>query len=160
MIVEAPSDRADAAQEQAEPHARPGFLPPFSSMALAALAANAPAIGGLLLFNKLALALSVVAGYALALIVYGFLYIFVTTGMNPLIEGIRGQANPPVQGAMGIFILQLMLKFVGLALLIYCLMHFLPVNVIGLAVGAILSQVAVTAFVIKNMSSKTDPRSC
>jgi len=155
MIVEAPSDTAGAEARGRQAVVKPGFLPPFKSLSLAALASNAPVIGGLLVFNKVHLGLGVFAGYALAVVVYGFLYMFVTRGMDPLIDGMRGQANPPVKGALGVFMMQLALKFIALGALVYCLLHLLAVNVVGLAIGACVTQLAVTVYVVKYISHKS-----
>ena len=83
-------------------------LPLFRPLAAIAFAANAPVLAWLLLVGRLGTALSVLAGLAIGLAVYGSLHLFITRGLEPFFASIRGQAKP-ADGAKGLFILTLVL---------------------------------------------------
>ncbi len=126
-------------------------LPPFITLGAISLAANMPAVGLYLFGNKLGIALSILAGYLIGMVVYGFLYAFVTKGLDLFIKGMRGSASPDIRGPIGSFVVLLVVKFIALGALVFGIVRFGHVNILALAFGAVVTQIAMTCSVVVHM---------
>ena len=136
--------------EQVAPIKKPG-LPAFGPLAGAAFAVNAPLLAWLLMSGRAWTALSVMAGLAVGLAVYGSLHLFVGRGLDPFMAGLRGQAKPPTGGVTVIFAVLLPLKYLLIGGLMYLLIRGGHLSLFWFVVGFLITQVSVTVATVLHL---------
>lgn len=120
-------------------------LPPFCALMLAGLSAVAPFIAIAFMANWPRMAFSLLGGCALALVLYGALYLVVTRGLSTSqVPGRRMSAG---------FALLMVGKFflIGAAMVVLLLVWNLAA--VWLLVGFLVAQIGVTAAVMKHLKS-------
>ena len=140
------------AQSQSEPvpPSRDG-LPAFRPLAGVAFAANVPALAWLLMVGRLGNGLSVLAGLTIGLALYGSLHLFIGRGLEPFFAGIRGQAKP-ADGAKGLFIALLSLKYLVLGGLMFLLVRGGHLSIAWFTVGFLITQVSITVATVSHLA--------
>ena len=128
-------------------------LPLFRPLAVIAFAANVPVLAWFLLTGKLGIALSVSAGLAIGLALYGSLHLFIGRGLEPFFASIRGQAKPPA-GAKGVFVALLPLKYLVLGGLMFLLVRGGHLSIAWFCVGFLITQVSITVATILHLAKQ------
>lgn len=140
------------AQQRSEPVPKSSDgLPAFRPLAVIAFAANVPLLAWLLLAGRLGTALSVLAGLAIGLAVYGSLHLFIGRGLEPFFAGIRGQAKP-ADGAKALFVALLPVKYLVLGGLMFLLVRGGHLSIVWFTVGFLITQVSVTATTVLHLA--------
>ena len=121
----------------------PAALPDFPRLARAAIQVNAPIVAVLLLLGKLWLSLSVVIGVALSLATCGFIYLFVSRGMDLYSATASSEHRTNKNGSLPQFLLLLPAKFLVLALIGWALLSSHSVNYFAVLAGFALAQATV-----------------
>jgi len=128
-------------------------LPSFWGFVAVAAIANAPVVGLLLLRASIKPAFSVAVGLATGLVVYGTLHLFINRGLDFFLVGVRGQAQPQSGGSAVLIAMLLPLKYVVIGAALYWLVNAGALAVPWVAVGFMITQVAVTAKSMKRLKS-------
>ena len=120
-------------------------LPAFRSLALAGFMANSLLLALLLLLGRAWMGVSLLSGYALAMLVYGFLYRIVNRGFSPASISVRsyGKSLPANFGLL--MVGKLVVVGTAVAVLL-CVLH---VAALWMLAGLLISQFGVTAAVMR-----------
>lgn len=132
----------------------PESLPPFRPLAAAAFAANVPLLSWLLLTGQAVNSLSLLAGLAVGLALYGSLHLFIGRALEPLFAGVRGQAKPNTGGAKALFVALLPLKYLLLGGLMFLLIRGGHLSVGWFAAGFVTTQVSITAATVIRLAGR------
>jgi hypothetical protein len=128
-------------------------LPSFWGFAAIAAMANAPVVGLLLLRASIKPAFSVGVGLATGLVVYATLHLFINRGLDFFLVGVRGQTRPQSSGSAVLIAMLLPLKYVVIGAALYWLVNAHAVAVPWVAVGFMITQIAVTVSAMKRLRS-------
>jgi hypothetical protein len=140
-------------------------LPSFWGFAAIAAIANAPVVGLLLLCASIKPAFSVGVGLATGLLVYATLHLFINRGLDFFLVGVRSQApsdSLPFREGAGVgqsggsavlIAMLLPLKYVVIGAALYWLVNAHAVDVPWVAVGFMITQIAVTVSAMKRLRS-------
>ena len=124
---------------------RIAVLPKFRALALAGFSANAPILAFLLLFGRTWMGFSLLSGYALGMMVYAFLYRIVNRGFSVTAPA-QKKSLPANFGLLMIG----KLAVVGAAVaVLMCLLH---VAALWMLAGLFVTQIGVTAAVMRYLS--------
>lgn len=126
-------------------------LPAFSSMAFAGLGANLPLLAFWLLENQSWLAASLLSGYVLSLIVYGFLYMSLAHGFSFTKKlFVKDAPNKSKLPPLGLLMVS---KFIVVGLSVVFLLRVVHVASVWMLVGFLITQIGVTASVMRHLKN-------
>ncbi len=120
----------------------PAFLPPFRALASAGFMANAPLLALAFLLGRTWLGLSLIGGYALGMLIYGFLYGIIGRGLSAAVR--PGEKRLPAN--FGLLMAGKLVVFGGATALLLCVLH---VAALPMLAGLLLTQIGVTASVMR-----------
>lgn len=125
------------------PRSTKAFLPAFTALSAAGFAANAPLLAVLLLRGYAWMGLSLFSGYALGMLIYGFLYGVVNHGFALPTKAERRKRPLP---AFGLLLVGKLLVFGGAVAFLLCVLH---VAALWMLAGVLLTQIGVTAHIMR-----------
>ena len=128
-------------------------LPALRPLVVTAFAANAPVLAWLLLVGRLGIALSVLAGLAIGLAVYGSLHLFISRGLEPFFASIRGQAKP-ADGIKGLFVALLPVKYLVLGGLMFLLIRGGHLSIAWFSIGFLITQRSITTATVLHIAKQ------
>ena len=120
------------------------FLPAFRSLASAGFMANAPLLALVLLRGWTWAGASLFSGYALGLLIYGFLYGMVNTSFTASAK--TAGTKKPLPASFGLLMIGKLAIFGGAVALLLCVFHAAALWMLG---GLLLTQFGVTASVMR-----------
>lgn len=126
------------------PRSRKAFLPAFTALSAAGFAANAPLLAVLLLRNSAWMGVSVFSGYALGMLIYGFLYGVVNQDFIASRKSVR--AKRPLPANFGLLLIGKIVVFGGAVAVLLCVVH---VAALWMLAGLFLTQIGVTANIMR-----------
>jgi len=118
-------------------------LPDFGRLVWAAILLNTPIVIILLMLGKFWLSFSIVIGVALSLSTCGFIYLFVSRGMDAISGKISIAKQPNKNTSLSQFLCFLIAKFLILASIGWVLLSSHSVNYFAVLAGFVLAQAAV-----------------
>jgi hypothetical protein len=119
------------------------MLPPFGRLALIAFVVDAPLIGFALVRGNLRIALSLFAGWVLAIAIYGLLHMIIGRGLDLLTDsGGRSQAGRTAQSLA--FVILTLGKYVLIGLLLFAAWRTSYLELLPFLGGYVLAQIAIT----------------
>ena len=127
-------------------------LPAFRPLAGTACASNVPLVAWFLFTGRLGTALSLLAGLAVGLALYGSLHLFIGRGLEPLFAGLRGTVKPATGGTTAIFAMLLPFKYLLLGGLMFLLIRGGHLSILWFVVGFLITQVAVTLAAVRHLT--------
>ncbi len=125
------------------PHPKKALLPAFTALSAAGFAANAPLLAVLLLRGYAWMGVSLFSGYALGMLIYGFLYGVVNQDFAASRKAVRARRLP---ANFGLLLIGKMLVFGGAVAILLCVVH---VAALWMLAGVFLTQVGVTANIMR-----------
>lgn len=120
------------------------FLPAFRALASAGFMVNAPLLALVLLRGWTWAGASLFSGYALGLLIYGFLYGMVNASFT--VSAKTSGTKKPLPASFGLIMIGKMALFGGAVALLLCVFHVAALWMLG---GLFLTQIGVTANVMR-----------
>lgn len=127
-----------------DPRSKKAFLPALTALSAAGFAANAPLLAVLLLRGYAWMGFSLFSGYALGLLIYGFLYGVVNQSFA--LPSKAARTKRPLPANFGLLLVGKLLVFGGAVALLLCAVH---VAALWMLVGLFLTQIGVTANIMR-----------
>ncbi len=126
------------------PRSRKAFLPAFTALAAAGFTANALLLAVLLLRGHAWMGVSLFSGYALGMLIYGFLYGVVNQAFAVPAPSAKTKRRLPAN--FGLLMIGKLLVFGGAVAVLLCVVH---VAALWMLAGLFLTQIGVTANIMR-----------
>ena len=120
------------------------LLPEFRALALFGFSASAPFLAVLLLLGRAWMGVSFFSGYALGMLIYGFLYGVVNQSFAVPRSAVRTKRLLPAN--FGLLMIGKLLVFGGAVAVLLCVLH---IAALWMLAGLFVTQIGVTAAVMR-----------